>query len=527
MPVMSRISLTPAACSIHVRIVGDNTDGATLAEYRKKKRHPQGEQHNGSGRFGGTGNLWRQKLSNLLQYRRARSVCFHMRHVPQSFRLSTGILATIAIFASLFSSNARGIDDVAQPPRYQLKVGQVLTFKTTSTSAYEGREPEHEESTSVLYVVGETGDGGWHLVAESPHLMMFDLWPDGRAKLDPAAAFHGDPSRLFPRLPDAMPSDHWDHTDADDDTTVFHAIPATQPSTFTAEGKVDGVMNKIYEVTESCRIEIDLARGLPARLTSESTQSYGIHGKYSSKIELASLETRSPQWMANYNREVTTALAAMKSYDDAFEALERGDPNATAPSTDGLAQAKKSITMAKLAELLDSKINERDQTIKYCSEEAQNRAAVLGKPAPDWQLTDLSGKSVALKDLRGKVVVLDFWYRGCGWCMRAMPQVKQLSQDFQSRPVVVFGMNTDPDAKDAQFVVDTFALPYPTLRIPRDPTEGKSSVTEQYHVQGFPTLILIGSDGVVRGIHVGYSPTLRDDITKKINSLLGNAGGGA
>ena len=105
--------------------------------------------------------------------------------------------------------------------------------------------------------------------------------------------------------------------------------------------------------------------------------------------------------------------------------------------------------------------------------------------------------------------------------MRAMPQVKQLSQDFQSRPVAVFGMNTDSDAKDAQFVVDTFALSYPTLRIPRDATEGKSTVAEQYHVQGFPTLILIGPDGVVRDIHVGYSPTLRDDITKKINPLSG------
>jgi peroxiredoxin len=484
-------------------------------------------EHNGSGRFAGTVEIATTARGNCPQYRRVRSVFPHMRHFQKRFGVSSGLVATIAIFASFFPRIGRAADIAAQLPRYQLKVGQVLTFKTTSTSAYEGRDPEHEESSSTIYVVGETGDGGWHLIAESPQLAAFDLWPDGRAKIDPAATFHGDPSRLFPRLPDALRAEQWDHTDADGDTAVFHAVPATQPSTFAAEGKVDGIMNKIYEVTESCRIEIDLTRGLPARLTSESTQSYGIHGKYHSAIELASVETKPPEWIANYNREATAVLRAMKQYDEVIEAMEQADPNAAAPTTQPLADAKTHVTTPALLAMLDEKIGEHDQTLKYVKEEAQNRAAVIGKPAPDWQVTDLTGKTVALKDLRGKVVVLDFWYRGCGWCMRAMPQVKQLSQDFQSRPVAVFGMNTDPDAKDAQFVADTFALPYPTLRIPRDATDGKSAVVEQYHVQGFPTLILIGPDGVVRDIHVGYSPTLRDDITKKINSLLGSAGGGA
>lgn len=45
-----------------------------------------------------------------------------------------------------------------------------------------------------------------------------------------------------------------------------------------------------------------------------------------------------------------------------------------------------------------------------------------------------TGKKHALKHYRGKVVVLDFWYRNCGWCLRAMPQVKEAATHFRGRP---------------------------------------------------------------------------------------------
>jgi thiol-disulfide isomerase/thioredoxin len=119
---------------------------------------------------------------------------------------------------------------------------------------------------------------------------------------------------------------------------------------------------------------------------------------------------------------------------------------------------------------------------------------------------------VKLADYRGKVVVMDFWYRGCGWCMYAMPQVKQLAEDFSGKPVVVLGMNTDREEKDARLVIDTMGLKYPTIHA--------QEIPKKYGVQGFPTLIIIDAEGVVRDVHVGYSPTLRDDLAKKIKGLL-------
>ena len=73
-------------------------------------------------------------------------------------------------------------------------------------------------------------------------------------------------------------------------------------------------------------------------------------------------------------------------------------------------------------------------------------------------------------------------------------------------------MNTDRKKEDAKLVVDVMELKYETLC-----TEG---IPEKYHVQGFPTLVIIGPDGKVKDVHVGYSPTLRADVGKVIEGLL-------
>jgi peroxiredoxin len=148
-------------------------------------------------------------------------------------------------------------------------------------------------------------------------------------------------------------------------------------------------------------------------------------------------------------------------------------------------------------------------------DEQKQIAAIKDKPAFDLSGTDLEGKAHKLSDYRGKVVVLDFWYRGCGWCIRSMPQMKKVSEDFQGKPVIVLGLNTDSKIEDAKFVADAMELNYTTLRIDRD------VAYKNFNVHGFPSMLLVDASGLVRDFEVGYSDDLRVRLDKSIQALLG------
>ncbi|HVS70088.1 MAG TPA: TlpA disulfide reductase family protein [Phycisphaerae bacterium] len=138
---------------------------------------------------------------------------------------------------------------------------------------------------------------------------------------------------------------------------------------------------------------------------------------------------------------------------------------------------------------------------------------LVNKSAPDFTLQKVGGGAISLQQLRGKIVVLDFWYRACPWCIRAMPQVNQLAIDFKHQNVVVLGMNVDHNEADAQAVINQFGLHYPSLRASRE-------VVQSFGVQGYPTAILIDQQGTIRAVHVGYTDSLHDDLSATIKSLL-------
>jgi thiol-disulfide isomerase/thioredoxin len=147
----------------------------------------------------------------------------------------------------------------------------------------------------------------------------------------------------------------------------------------------------------------------------------------------------------------------------------------------------------------------------YLSEEQAEEREATNKPAAQWETTDLEGKRHSLADYRGKVVVLDFWFRNCVPCIKAMPQIKEIVEQFRGKRVAVLGMNIDQE-EDARFVVNKQNLNYPTLK-----AEG---LPEKYKVHSFPTLVIIDQQGMVRGWHVGYSANLREEVSKTITSLL-------
>jgi thiol-disulfide isomerase/thioredoxin len=152
-------------------------------------------------------------------------------------------------------------------------------------------------------------------------------------------------------------------------------------------------------------------------------------------------------------------------------------------------------------------------SMKYAMEPGASNASILDTVAGDWDLPRIGGSRLSLRSLRGKVVVLDFWYRGCGWCIQAMPQIKELASDYKDNGVVVVGMNVDADEKNALEVMKRLALNYDSVR-------ATQPVLEAYGVDAFPTVVVIDQRGIVRQVDVGYREKMREDLGAVLDRLL-------
>ncbi|HLN33226.1 MAG TPA: TlpA disulfide reductase family protein [Gemmataceae bacterium] len=145
-------------------------------------------------------------------------------------------------------------------------------------------------------------------------------------------------------------------------------------------------------------------------------------------------------------------------------------------------------------------------------EQSASETRFLGKTVA-WTTTDLDGKSVKLADFKGKVLVLDYWYRGCFWCVRSMPQLNELAEHYKGKPVAILGMNIDENDADARFVIKKMGLKYPTIKA--------GSTRLDYGVRAFPTILILDDKGTGCDLHIGYAPDLKEVLIKKIDKLLG------
>jgi peroxiredoxin len=144
-----------------------------------------------------------------------------------------------------------------------------------------------------------------------------------------------------------------------------------------------------------------------------------------------------------------------------------------------------------------------------------NPLSLIGKPAPDFSLTTLDGKTVRLSDQRGKVVLLDFWASWCYPCQVTLPHTQALSdnRDLANKGLVVWAV-TGPDNKQGMADAKRFVLSHKfTFAAPADT---KDAVKNAYGVWGIPTAVVIGRDGLIKSVVGGNSKVIDDSIASAL-----------
>jgi thiol-disulfide isomerase/thioredoxin len=121
----------------------------------------------------------------------------------------------------------------------------------------------------------------------------------------------------------------------------------------------------------------------------------------------------------------------------------------------------------------------------------------LGRYAPDFSLTSLSGDTVTLSDLRGKTVVLNFWASWCAPCRQEMPLLQATYEAYGGDGLVVLAVNMGEEGRRVRGFAEDMAVTFPVF------ADEKTSVGTLYRVRGAPTTYFVDRDGVVRQRFVG------------------------
>lgn len=136
----------------------------------------------------------------------------------------------------------------------------------------------------------------------------------------------------------------------------------------------------------------------------------------------------------------------------------------------------------------------------------------VGTEAADFALKDAEGKEVKLSELRGKIVLLDFWATWCGPCRSAMPGLQKLHEKYKDKGLVVLGINIFDNSDPIEFMTAN-KYTYTTL------LEG-DDVARLYGIEPIPQFYLIGPDGLVLHHAIGFDPKHDERLEKLIEENL-------
>ena len=141
-------------------------------------------------------------------------------------------------------------------------------------------------------------------------------------------------------------------------------------------------------------------------------------------------------------------------------------------------------------------------------------AAELSGPAPDFVLPARDGGQVALSELQGQVVLLNFWATWCGPCRQEMPHLEALYERYRDLGFTLLGVNVEEDSSGADKFLKETPVTFPILFDP------KSQVSKSYDVIAMPSTVLIDRAGNMRFIHHGYQPGYENEYQTQIRALL-------
>lgn len=149
-----------------------------------------------------------------------------------------------------------------------------------------------------------------------------------------------------------------------------------------------------------------------------------------------------------------------------------------------------------------------------CAAPAALASAADAVPAPDFELPLRGGGMVKLAELRGQVVMLNFWASWCGPCRQEFPILDEMYRKYRPMGFTLLGVNVESETRDAERFLSATPVSFPIV------FDRENAVSGRYGVSAMPTTLLVDRKGNVRWLHRAYKPGDENEYMNQLRRLL-------
>lgn len=147
-----------------------------------------------------------------------------------------------------------------------------------------------------------------------------------------------------------------------------------------------------------------------------------------------------------------------------------------------------------------------------------NSGQVDSGMAPDFTMTSFDGETITLSELRGQVVIINFWASWCPPCREEAAYLEATWRKYQSQGVFFIGVDYADTEKEALAYIDEFDITYFN-----GPDIG-TRISHDYRMEGVPETFYVSKNGELRGVKIG--PLYPPELDRRIDELLAEPYGG-
>lgn len=139
------------------------------------------------------------------------------------------------------------------------------------------------------------------------------------------------------------------------------------------------------------------------------------------------------------------------------------------------------------------------------------KSSLINKPINDFELTDLTNKKWNSTELKGKVLVINFWFTACKPCIQEMPHLNKLVEENKNNEVVFLAPAPENESQIKKFL-KKYSFDY-------NITPSSADLIAAMSIENFPTHLVIDKEGIIRQVFIGYADDIKEKLQMEINRI--------